>query len=194
MSQRLAARGALIVDADEVVKQLQEPGEPVFLAMVDRWGAPIVAADGTLDRQAVAGIVFGDAAELEALNKLVHPAVRVEMMARAEAAASSDRVVILDIPLLAEGGADRWGASAVIVVDCPPEIAVARLVELRGFDRTDAEARIAAQASQQDRLTMADFVIDNSADLEHLDAEVDRCRHWLDSLDQTPWASPRTAR
>lgn len=194
VSQRLAARGALIIDADEVVKELQQPGEPVFLAMVERWGPSIVAADGTLDRRAVAGIVFDDGAELEALNTLVHPAVRVEMLARTEAASSSDRVVILDIPLLAEGGADRRGASAVIVVDCPPEIAVERLVTLRAFERADAEARIAAQAGREDRLAMADFVVDNSADLEHLDSEVDRCHRWLDSLDQTPWPAPTEGR
>lgn len=187
VSERLAARGAVIVDADEVVKQLQRPGEPVFVAMVERWGDKIVADDGTLDRAAVAGIVFGATEELEALNKMVHPAVRVEMRAQTEAVAHTDHVVVLDIPLLAEGGADRRGASAVIVVDLPPEVAVERLMAHRGFERDDAEARIAAQASREDRLAMADWVIDNSGDLDRLDAEVDRCWAWLETMEPTPW-------
>ena len=187
VSERLAARGAVIVDADEVVKKLQQPGEPVYQAMVERWGDRIVAEDGSLDRAAVAGIVFNDEAELKALNALVHPAVRAEMRAQTEAVAHTDHVVVLDIPLLAEGGSDRRGASAVIVVDLPPEVAIERLMTFRGFDRADAEARIAAQASRQDRLAMADFVIDNSGDLDALEAEVERCWGWLAVMDPTPW-------
>lgn len=187
VSERLAARGAVIVDADEVVKQLQEPGQPVFEAMVERWGDKIVAADGTLDRAAVAGIVFGATEELAALNKLVHPAVRAEMRAQTEAVAHTDHIVVLDIPLLAEGGADRRGASAVIVVDLPPEVAVERLMTFRGFERDDAEARIAAQATREERLAMADYVIDNSGGLDALDEEVERCWSWLTALEPTPW-------
>ena len=190
MSERLAARGAVIVDADEVVKDLQRPGRPVFVAMVERWGDRIVAADGALDRAAVAGIVFNDGDELAALNAMVHPAVRAEMRAQTEAVAHTDSVVVLDIPLLAEGGSDRRGASAVIVVDCPPEVAIERLVEFRGFERSDAEARIAAQASRSDRLAMADFVVDNGADLAQLETEVERCWAWLGTLDPTPWPPP----
>lgn len=190
VSGRLAERGALIIDADEVVKQLQRPGEPVFLAMVERWGERIIAEDGTLDRQVVAGIVFGDSDELEALNKMVHPAVKTEMRAQSDVVAHSDRVVILDIPLLVEGGSDRRGASAVIVVDCPPEIAIERLMRFRKFDRDDAEARIAAQATRDERLAAADFVVDNSGDLDHLAAEIDRCSAWLESLEATPWPPP----
>ena len=158
--------------------------------MVARWGDEIVADDGALDRGAVAGIVFGEngEAELKALNKMVHPAVRAEMHDQADALSTTDEVVVFDIPLLAEGGKDdRRGASAVIVVDLPLELAIDRLVELRGFERHDAEARAAAQATREDRLAMADFVIDNSGDLEALDAEVDRCWAWLATLEETPW-------
>lgn len=190
VSDRLASRGAVIVDADLVVRQLQQPGAPVFEAMVARWGDTIVAADGTLDRAAVASIVFGDSAELDALNDMVHPAVRREMRAQTDAVAHTDSVVVLDIPLLAEGGADRRGASAVIVVDCDPEVAIERLVAHRGFDRDDAEARIAAQATRDERLAMADFVVDNGGDIAQLDAEVDRCWAWLMALDPTPWPPP----
>jgi dephospho-CoA kinase len=183
----------LIIDADEVVKELQAPGRPIFRDMVARWGERILADDGSLDRAAVAGIVFGEdgEAELKALNKLVHPAVRAEMHDQADALSSTDEIVVFDIPLLAEGGGDdRRGASAVVVVDLPVELAVSRLIELRGFERDDAEARIAAQASREDRLAMADFVIDNSGDLDALDAEVDRCWSWLATLEQTPWPPP----
>ena len=194
VSERLAKRGAVIVDADEVVKRLQKPGRPVFTAMVERWGDTIVANEGGLDRAAVAAIVFGHQDELDALNAIVHPAVRIEMRAQTDEMASSSAVVVLDIPLLVEGGADRRGASGVIVVDCPPEIAIKRLIEFRNFDRHDVEARIVAQANREDRLAMADFVVDNSQDLDHLDTEVERCWTWLEQLPQTPWPPPPSGR
>ena len=101
-SARLAAKGAVIVDADGIVRELQEPGQPVFLAMVERWGDKIVADDGTLDRAAVAGIVFADADELAAINDIVHPAVRTATADRIRAAQGTDQTVILDNPLLIE--------------------------------------------------------------------------------------------
>ncbi len=190
VSERLATLGATIIDADAVVKDLQQPGAPVFEAMVARWGERIVAttADGSrsLDRAAVAGIVFADADELKALNELVHPAVRREMRAQMDAAADGDGVVILDIPLLAESKNEHQ-ASAIIVVDCPVDVAVDRLIEFRNFDRTDAEARVAAQATREQRRALADFVIDNGGDLATLEAEVERCWAWLQTLPPTTW-------
>ena len=182
VSERLERRGAVIVDADAVVKDLQQPGRPVFNAMVERWGEEIVSDDGRLDRQAVADIVFADEAELKALNGIVHPEVRKEMDRQAGEYGSSDRVVVLDIPLLKEGDARRRGAVAVIVVDCPVETAIERLMTHRGFERLDAEARMAAQASSEERLALADFVVDNSGGLAQLDAELDRCWNWLTAL------------
>jgi dephospho-CoA kinase len=193
VSSRLAARGARIIDADAIVRELQQPGRPVFDSMVERWGDRIVAvdADGArrLDRAAVAGIVFGDPDELKALNELVHPAVRRAMREQMDAAASSSDVVILDIPLLAESKTPHQ-ASAVIVVDCPVEVAVDRLVRFRGFDVADAEARVAAQATRDDRRALADFVIDNSGPEAALDVEVARCWAWLEGLSPTPWPPP----
>ncbi len=150
--------------------------------MVERWGEGIVAEDGQLDRQAIANIVFNDEDELKALNALVHPVVRKEMNRQAESFRDTDRVVILDIPLLNEGDAQKRGAVGVIVVDCPPETAIERLVTHRGFDRADAEARMAAQASREERLGLADFVVDNGGDLAQLGAEIERCWNWLMSL------------
>lgn len=197
VSSRLAARGAALIDADAIVRELQEPGEPVFEAMVERWGTKIVAENGELDRATVAGIVFGDKDELKAIERIVHPEVRKAMDARIKELASTDRVVVLDIPLLAEGRAkdgshDTRGTSAIIVVDCPVEIAVARLIEHRGFTEEDANARVAAQATRDDRRALADFIVDNSGDEGALDAEVERCWQWLESLAQTPWPPPST--
>lgn len=193
VSSRLAKRGARVIDADQIVKDLQTPGAPVFESMVERWGERIVSVDDrgtrTLDRAEVAAIVFADAGELEALNSLVHPAVRAEMRAQMDAAADSDDVVILDIPLLAESKG-KHQASAIIVVDCPTDVAVERLIEFRSFSREDAEARVAAQATREQRRALADFVIDNSGGTAALDAEVARCWSWLESLEQTPWPPP----
>jgi dephospho-CoA kinase len=189
VSAMLARRGAEIIDADAITRQLQQPGGAVLGAMVDRWGQRILAGDGSLDRAAMAAIAFADEAERRALEAIVHPAVRAEMAARIERASGTEAVVVLDIPLLAEGGARR-GTSAVIVVDCPVEVAVERLVTQRGFDRADAEARVAAQASREDRLAVADFVIDNSGSVDHLESEVARCWAWLQALPPTPWPPP----
>ncbi len=190
VSERLAELGAQIIDADAIVKDLQAPGAPVFESMVERWGDRIVQLDDqgvrSLDRAAVAGIVFADSDELKALNDLVHPAVRREMRSQMDAAAESDHVVILDIPLLAESKNEHQ-ASAIIVVDCPVDVAIERLVEFRSFDRADAEARVAAQATREERRALADFVIDNGHDLATLDREIERCWEWLQTLPQTTW-------
>lgn len=195
VSSRLAARGAALIDADAIVRQLQEPGQPVFEAMVERWGSKIVGENGALDRAAVAGIVFSDKDELKAIEKIVHPVLRTEMDQRINDLSSTDRVVILDIPLLAEsrakdGALDARGTSAIIVVDCPVDTAIARLIEHRGFSEDDANARVAAQATRDDRRALADFIVDNAGDEAALDAEVDRCWQWLESLDPTPWPPP----
>jgi dephospho-CoA kinase len=183
VSAALVEREAAIVDADAVVKELQEPGRPVFQAMVERWGDRIVDDDGGLNRQAVADIVFNDADELKALNGIVHPATRKEMTRQAAEHAGTDRVVVLDVPLLSgREDAEKRGAEAVIVVDCPTEVAIERLVEYRNFPRADAEARVAAQVTREERLGWADFVVDNSGDEAHLATEIDRCWDWLQEL------------
>ena len=178
----LTERGAVLLDADAIVRELQEPGTPVFVAMVERWGDGIVAADGALDRQAVADRVFGDADELAALNTMVHPAVADEMTRRREALADTDATVILDIPLLVESGHE--GLAGVVVVDVDPEVAVQRLVAHRGFSEDDARGRIARQASREDRLARAGLVVDNSGTVADLSAEVDRVWAWIEGLER----------
>ena len=189
MSAGLVERGAILIDADQIVRNLQRPGEPVFEAMVQRWGQAIVSADGTLDRAAVAEAVFNDADELAALNAIVHPAVGTEMVRRrAEAAAESPgAVVVLDIPLLVrpdnEPIAERYrGLAGVVVVDADPEIAVQRLVAQRGLSDQDARARIARQAHRDARLAVADFVINNDGTLADLEPQIDACYRWAESL------------
>jgi len=170
VSALLAERGALVVDADAIVREVQAPGTPVFDAIVDRFGPSVVAADGSLDRQAVADVVFTDDTALADLNAIVHPAVGAEIARRLEEAAGTDRVVILDVPLLVESGRDDM--SALLVVDVDPEIAVSRVVEQRGMREDDVRARIARQASREDRLARATHVIDNSGSREDLEAQV----------------------
>lgn len=171
VTSMLEERGASIVDADRIVRSLQEPGEPVFDAMVEAFGPTIVADDGTLDRQAVADMVFGDDEALKTLNAIVHPAVGDAIADRLVELAETDDVVVLDIPLLVESGRDDM--AAVIVVDVDPDIAVARLVEHRGFTEEDARTRMSRQVSREDRLAKADVVLDNSGSLDDLRRQVD---------------------
>ena len=183
----LVRRGAHLIDADAITRELQQPGKPVFAAMVDRFGPGVVAGDGTLDRAAVAAIVFNDRDALADLNAIVHPVVGEEIRRRLEElSADPTAVVLLDIPLLVEGaretGRPRYPVDAVLVVDCPEEIALARLVSRRGLTEADARARIRNQASRQERLARADRVIDNSGDLDALESELDGIWAWIGEL------------
>ncbi len=178
VSAALAERGAVVVDADAIVHELQSPGQPVLAAMVERFGEGILHADGSLDRKAVAALVFGDADALKDLGEIVHPPVRDEIFRRVVEQADTDNVVVLDIPLLTESG---WeGLIGTIVVDLDPEIAVARLVEHRDFDEADARARIAKQATREERLEKAAFVVDNSGSLDDLAPQIDACWAWIE--------------
>jgi dephospho-CoA kinase len=180
VSARLAELGAVVVDADAITRELQQPGTEVFDAMVERFGGGIVAADGTLDRQVVADIVFADADALADLNAIVHPAVGVELARRMEAEAATDHVVVLDVPLLVESG--RSDLAALVVVDVDPEVAVRRLVQHRGMREDDVRARMARQASREERLARADHVLDNSGTVEDLHAQVDALWEKLSDL------------
>lgn len=179
VSAMLAGRGAAIVDADLLSRELQRPGEPVFVAMVERFGPGIVAEDGTLDRAAVAAIAFNDPPALADLNSITHPAIGAAIAARMAAYADTEDVVILDVPLLVESTALRTSMAVLIVVDAPTDVAIGRLVEQRGMEEGDARARIAAQSSREERLKLADFVIDNSGSVVDLESEVQRCWAWL---------------
>jgi dephospho-CoA kinase len=185
----LAECGAVVIDADALARAAVEPDGPAYAAVVDRFGAGVVASDGRLDRGALARVVFADPAARRDLEAIVHPAVRAGVATRVAALTASDgpeRVAVVEIPLLVESPASRAGLAAVIVVDCPVDVAVARLVTHRGMSDADARARIAAQASRDDRLALAGFVVDNSGTLEQLRAEVDRCWEWIEGLRAAP--------
>ena len=184
VSALLGQRGAVIIDADAIVHELQEPGQPVFDAIVEEFGPGVVGADRALDRAALAAIVFADADRLAALNGIVHPSVGAEIARRMVEEAQGDHVVILDVPLLVESG--RNDMAGMLVVDVDPEVAVARVVEFRGMNADDVRARMARQVSRSDRLEKADFVIDNSGDLDELQAHVDRAWAWIETLPSAP--------
>jgi len=184
VSALLAAKGAVIIDADAITRELQQPGTEVFTAMVERFGPSIVAADGTLDRAAVADLVFNDPDALKDLTGIVHPAVGVEIARRLEAERDTDHLVVLDVPLLVESGRDDM--AGLVVVDVDPEVAVSRLVEHRGMRDDDARSRMARQVSREDRLAKADLVIDNSGTPADLAAEIDEAWPRLLALGAAP--------
>ena len=180
VSARLASHGALVVDADAIVRDVQAPGTPVLEAIVARFGPGVLGPDGALDRQALADVVFTDDAALADLNAIVHPAVGAEIARRLEEAAGTDRVVVLDVPLLVESGRDDM--AALLVVDVDPEVAVRRVVEQRGMREDDVRARIARQASREDRLARATHVIANDGSRDDLEARVEEVWEQLRTL------------
>lgn len=178
VTRRLAALGAVIIDADALAREVVEPGTPGLAAVLAEFPG-VEAADGSLDRDALAAKVFGDDEARGRLNGIVHPliAVRVgELMAAAEAG-PPDTIVINDVPLIVEANvADRY--AVIIVVDAPVEVQLDRLTRLRGMAPEAAQARIDVQASREQRLAIADHVIVNDGDLDSLQDQVDTV--WAD--------------
>lgn len=173
----LAERGATMLDADEVVRDLQRPGQPVYEATVARFGQAVVSGGGELDRAALGSLVFADPAALADLEALTHPAVHDVMAQRAAAAAASSEAVVLVVPLLLEVG--YYDVAGVIVVDTPVDTVMRRLAEQRGMDEGEVRARLARQLSREERLARADVVIDNSGPPEDLVPQVDRAWSWI---------------
>jgi len=157
-----------------VAREVVAPGGPAYQPMIDRFGAGILDGEGLIDRPAVAALVFGHPEALADLNAITHPAIGVAMIERKDAHADTDDLVVLDIPLLKPVHRELLSLAAVVVVDTPVEVALARLTGSRGMSRQDAESRIASQVDRATRLEGADLVIDNSDDLDHLTAEIDR--------------------
>ena len=180
VSRLLGERGAVIVDADLIVRELQQPGAEIFLRMVEMFGNKVVATDGSLNRAAVANEVFKDADLLKKLNTLIHPVVRRVMNERVESHRATDKIVVLDIPLLVEN--PREGLDGVLVVDLDPQIAIERIVSQRNMTIDDAKSRISAQSTREQRLAIADHVVDNSGDREALAIQVDAAWSWITSL------------
>jgi dephospho-CoA kinase len=171
VSRLLAGRGAVIVDADVIAREVVEPGTPGLAAVVDAFGSGVLTADGALDRPALAAVVFGDPEARRRLDAIVHPLVRGRATEIA-AAAPPDAVVVNDVPLLVETG-QAAAYDLVLVVEADPETRVARLVQ-RGLTEEDARARMAAQATDEQRRAVADVVLDNSGTPDQLESQVDR--------------------
>jgi len=174
IARRLAEHGAVVVDADRIVRDVQSPGSPVLDEIARAFGAHLLGADGALDRAALGEIVFGDDATLQRLNGIVHPAVRLESQRQFDAAVAADpaAVVVYDVPLLVEARVDDpW--ELIVVAHAPADVRLRRLVELRGMTEEAASARIEAQVSDTARLRVADVVIDTTGTLEETRAQTD---------------------
>lgn len=181
VAQLLVERGAVLVDADQVAREVVAPGGPAYQPLIDRFGSQIVGPGGEIDRPTLASLTFGHPEALADLNSITHPAIGVEMIARRDRSKGTEDIVVMDIPLLRSIHREMLSLAAVIVVDTPTEVALKRLVGTRGMDRADAEARIGSQVDRATRLEGADLVIDNSGDRDHLRAEVERV--WSALLD-----------
>jgi len=166
VSRLLVEHGAVLIDADRIAREVVAPGTPGLAAVVDAFGEDVLTADGTLDRPKLGSIVFADGDKLALLNSIVHPLVGARSH-ELEEAASTDSVVVHDVPLLTENGLARL-YDLVIVVDASTETQLDRLVRLRGMTEEDARARMAAQATREKRREIADVVIDNDVPLEAL--------------------------
>ena len=176
VAKRLAELGAVHVDADVLAREVVEPGTPGLAAIEQRFGSSVISADGTLDRQALGAIVFSDPEAREALNAITHPAVWARAKELFDAAAAADRnaVVVYDVPLLVEASSARpMRFDLIVVVHADTEIRLRRLVELRGMTRQEAAHRVNSQASDAERLAIADIVIDSNGTLEETLAQAD---------------------
>jgi dephospho-CoA kinase len=175
VSRRLAARGAPIIDADLAARDVVQPGTPGLGEIATVFGPRVLRPDGSLDREQLGQLVFADPGLRAKLNAIVHPLVHERMRQLAEqaiAAAGPAAIIVHDVPLLAENGLGR-GFDTVLVVDAPDDQRVQRLTATRGMTAAHAQDRMAAQASRQQRLAIADIVIDNSGTLDDLDRRVD---------------------
>jgi dephospho-CoA kinase len=179
VSQRLAQKGALIIDGDAIAKQLQHKGSPLLDKMVHAFG-DVLLPSGELDRQKVAQIVFNDAEKLKQLNGIMHPAINDEIMRQVHEQIDTQQIVVLDMPLLVEN--PRTGFSALVIVDIDPETAISRLVSHRKMNEDDARKRMNRQATREQRLSVADRVIDNNGELSELQAQIDDLWDWFATL------------
>ncbi len=177
VARLLKEQGWTVVDADQIARDIVEPGEPALTELAEAFGADIIREDGSLNRGLLATRAFGDAASTQRLNDITHPRIEAETQRRFDAARSAgEEFVVYDMPLLVDKGL-HTGMDYTIVVDVDVATRVQRLVEFRSLDETDARRRIAAQISDDARLAVADFVIDNNGALEELPGQVERVVH-----------------
>jgi dephospho-CoA kinase len=171
VSRRLADRGAVLIDADKIAREVVEPGTAGLARVVAIFGSGVLHEDGSLNRERLGSIVFADSEKLASLNAIVHPLVGARV-AELQEQTDDDAITVYDVPLLAENKLAPM-YDVVVVVDAPDELRLARLVELRGMKEQDARARLAAQTTRENRLKIADIVVPNEGSLEDLEARVD---------------------
>ncbi|GAA4366921.1 dephospho-CoA kinase [Agromyces bauzanensis] len=180
VARRLVEHGAVHIDADELARRVVEPGKPALARIIEEFGSEVLRRDGTLDRAKLGGIVFGDEAARAKLNAIVHPAVRAltaKLIERA-VAEEPDAVVVYDVPLLVEASVpDDLRFDLIVVTNAPRRTQVKRLVEERGFDPIQAEARVDAQVGNTERLAVADVVIDTDGSMAHTMSQTDALWH-----------------
>ena len=184
VARLLARRGAVIIDADAIVHQLQQPHAPLLEELAARFGDEILTTSGALDRAKLAELAFANDNAVRELNDIVHPAVRAEIARRLQAHSGTASVVVLDIPLITER--DAYPVAALVVVDVPIEVAVERAIAERAMSEADVRARMATQISRERRLEIADRVIDNSGDRDALQRQVDDVWAWMHTLPPQP--------
>ena len=184
VAQLLSARGAIVIDSDAIAREMQAAGSPLLAQLVERFG-DVLNEDGSLNRAQLASIVFPSPENVKALNAIMHPAIGKEMSRRLDEQRTTNNLVVLDIPLLVEN--PRKGLSGVLVVDIDTELAVERVVKHRGMDADDVRARISRQSTREQRVAIADRIIDNSGSLEDLERQVEDAWHWARQL---PAAAP----
>src|SRR3974390_2947647 len=200
----LVERGAVLIDADQVARDVVAPDGPAYQPLIDRFGPGLVAADGTIDRQALANVAFAHEESRLALNAITHPAIGVRMIELRDALPGTDDIVALAIPplpLLKAVHRETVKLHKGVVVDTPIDVALERLLSQRGFDKTDAEARIRSQISREERVKEADYVLDNSGDRAALEREVAKLWDWLLAAQKAQadapegaWAAPPARR
>jgi dephospho-CoA kinase len=173
VARGLVRRGATLIDADVVAREVVAPGGAAYAGLVERFGPGVLHADGTLDRPALASVVFTDPAALADLNRITHPAIAGVIVERLGRLDGTDGVVVVDQPLLTASSAAALGLAVVVVVDTPTDVAVGRLVDHRGFSEADARARVAAQMDRAERRAFADVVVDNTGAESDLEERLD---------------------
>ena len=184
VAQLLSARGAIVIDSDAIAREMQAAESPLLAQLVERFG-DVLNEDGSLNRAQLASIVFPSPENVKALNAIMHPAIGKEMSRRLDEQRKTNNLVVLDIPLLVEN--PRKGLSGVLVVDVDTDLAVERVVKHRGMDADDVRARISRQSTREQRVAIADRIIDNSGSLEDLERQVEDAWHWAQQL---PVAAP----
>jgi len=184
VAQLLSARGAIVIDSDAIAREMQAAESPLLAQLVERFG-DVLNEDGSLNRAQLASIVFPSPENVKALNAIMHPAIGKEMSRRLDEQRTTNNLVVLDIPLLVEN--PRKGLSGVLVVDIDTELAVERVVKHRGMDADDVRARISRQSTREQRVAIADRIIDNSGSREDLERQVEDAWHWAQQL---PAAAP----